>query len=155
MKSSSIGRVIVIVIVVVGAAACGGKSQGGAAPTPAVGDDAATPFDDAAVKSALASTLGVDACGAEASTTLGAHLAAQRASLVDGGDGGNPVDETFRCLAQDGGLWECQWSVFARPGAPDPEDPCADGGGAGYQIIATVGADGAIAADKIYCNAPG
>jgi hypothetical protein len=90
---------------------------------------------------------------------MGAHFAAQRESLVSGGDGGNPVEESFMCRAQGDGSWECQWSVFSKPSptaAADPCDPCAgEGGGSGYIIIATVSNDGAIAPDKIYCNAPG
>jgi len=141
-------------------AACGGKSPA-AGPTgggggAAAGDDAATPFDDNAVKAALASTPGDGTCGVEAPTTLGAHFAAQREGLITGGDGGNAVDETFACRPQDDGRWECQWSVFTRPsGAVDPDDPCGGDGGSGFTIAAMVGADGAIATDTIYCNAPG
>jgi hypothetical protein len=144
------------------AAACGGKTKGsaptpggGSATGPAEGDDAATPFNDGAVKAALASSPGAESCGADTSTTMGAHFAAQRDALISGGDGGNAVDESFSCRAQGDSTWECTWSVFGREGAPDPCDPCAEGGSSGYQIILTVGNDGAIAPDKIYCNAPG
>ena len=155
--------VCTFVSIALAAAACGGKSKGSAGPPPtggsaagpAPGDDAATPFDDGAVQAALARAPGVAGCGLDASTTMGAHFAAQRAALVGGGDGGNAVDESFACRAQDDGMWECQWAVFTKPSAPDPCDPCAEGGGSGYIIIATVGDGGALTPDKIYCNAPG
>ncbi len=143
------------------AAACGGKNKGSAPPSgggaagPAEGDDAATPFNDGAVRTALASSPGVESCGVDAATTMGAHFAAQRDSLIGGGDGGNAVDESFSCRAQDDNTWECTWSVFGKEGPADPCDPCAEGGSSGYQIIITVGNDGAIVPDKIYCNAPG
>jgi hypothetical protein len=143
--------------------ACGGKTKdgtspaagGGSAAGPSEGDDPATPFDDGAVKASLAGSPGVESCGVDASTTMGAHFAAQRDSLIGGGDGGNAVDESFSCQAQGDGAWECTWSVFGKPSAPDPCDPCAEGGSSGYQIIFAVGNDGAIMPDKIYCNAPG
>ena len=159
MNSSAI---VFAFVSIAAAAACGGKSPSaasgpaGGGTSAAAGDDAATPFDDGAVKAALAAMPGNDACGTEASTTMGAHFAAQREGLVTGGDGGNAVDESFRCQPTEDGVWECQWSVFARPsGTVDPDDPCGEGGTSGYIIIAMVGADGALAADKIYCNAPG
>jgi hypothetical protein len=144
------------------AAACGGKSTGpsgataGAPAAANAADDPATPFDDAAVKAALASTPGSPACGVEPPTTMGAHLAAQRTALETGGDTPTEVDEDFRCNAMDEGLWECQWSVFTKPsGTPDPDDPCGGEGGSGYIIIVNVGDDGAIRPADIYCNAPG
>jgi len=139
-------------------AACGGKSKGGAAPAPgpaSAGDDPATPFDDGAVRAALAATPGVSNCGVEPSTTMGAHFAAQRDGLVGGGDTATAVDERFGCKAADDGSWDCEWSVFTKPSAPDPEDPCAEGGGSGYIIMVKVGADGTLMADQINCNAPG
>jgi hypothetical protein len=86
---------------------------------------------------------------------MGAHFAAQRDALIGGGDGSNAVDESFACRAQDDSTWECTWSVFGKPGAPDPCDPCAGEGSSGYQIIFIVGNDGAIAPDQINCVAPG
>lgn len=153
MKSSPILFVLVSVAL---ATACGGKSKGGAAPPPGgSANDPATPFDDAAVQAALASTPGLESCGAEPSSTMGAHFAAQREGLMTGGSGGTEVDEAFACKALEEGQWDCQWSVFTKPSAPDPDDPCAEGGGSGYIIIARVGADGALVPDQIYCNAPG
>lgn len=140
------------------ATACGGKSSNapttntsgatatGAAATPA------TPFDPAAVKAAMASLPGLPSCDAEPTTTMGAYFAGKRADLSSDDSG---LEESFECAAQGDDLWECQWSVFTEPAAADPEDPCAEGGGSGFQIIARVGADGALVPDQIYCNAPG
>ena len=151
-----------LTMVIALAAACGGASKGSAPAAPptgpaatAAGDDPATPFDDAALRAALAKAAAVDSCGATPGTTMGDHFAAQRDALIGGGDGGNPVDEAFTCDPHDEGRWECQWSVFARPGQPDPDDPCAEGGSSGYIIIVDVAADGAIVPENIHCNAPG
>lgn len=151
--------IVFVLVSVALATACGGKSKGGAAPPPggaAGANDPATPFDDAAVQAAIANMSGLESCGAEPTTTMGAHFAAQREGLMSGGSGGTAVDEAFACTAQEEGQWECQWSVFTKPSAPDPEDPCAEGGGgSGYIIVARVNADGALVPDQIFCNAPG
>jgi hypothetical protein len=150
---------IVSVALLLAAAACGGKSKGGATAgggTGGEGDDAATPFDDASVKKAIASTAGVDACGVDASTTMGAHFEAQREALKGGPDGTTPLNESFLCRAQPNNTWECQWSIFTVATGGDPDDPCAgEGEGSGYIIIVTVGNDGAVDAGSIACNAPG
>ena len=110
---------MVFALVVV--AACGGKGKGGASASPGgEGDDSATPFHDGSVKAALGNTPGVAACGVAASTTMGAHVEAQRAMMKSGG---NPVDESFTCRAQPNGTWECEWAVFTRVEAPEAEAP--------------------------------
>ena len=133
-------------------AACGGKSS--ATPKgPGPADPNAAPFDQAKVKAALAATPQSSAppCGdpANVSTTLGELFKAQ-------GDALAPSDADFVCRPDmaDDGTWECTWSVFAKPGAADAEDPCS-GGSAGFQIIAKVGADGVLVENGIICNAPG
>lgn len=148
--------VIAFVSFVALAAACGGKSKGAAGPAgPSEGDDAATPFNDGAVKAALAGTPGVEACGVDASTTMGAHIAAQKDMLKSSGGEGDVVQESFMCRAQGGGKWECEWSVSSRPAAPSPDDPCGGDGGAGYVIVVGVSDNGTLAPDSINCVAPG
>lgn len=124
------------------AAACAGKNKGAAATTPGgEGDDAATPFDDASVKAALSSTAGVETCGGgAASTTVGDHLAAERAALT-GGDATVIVTETFTCRAQADDTWACEWGISAQ--------------GSAYMILFTVATDGTIARGTIACGAVG
>jgi hypothetical protein len=174
MKSRPI--VFAFVSFVTLAAACGGKSQGPAGPSgPSEGDDAATPFNDGSVKAALGATPGVTDCGVAASTTMGAHIAAQKALLK--GDGG-VVQESFMCRAKGGGKWVCSWSVTAVSGTPAPDDPCGGGdanlcgsdanpcsgevpnpcggdGGTGFEVTFGVTDSGSIVPGSISCNAPG
>ena len=92
-----------------------------------------------------------DACGgADSGDSLGAVLDAQAQLL------GEPNERSFDCREGDGGGWSCTWSVFSTPsGTPDPDDPCAEGGASGYQIMVEVDAGGAIVPDSVFCNAPG
>jgi hypothetical protein len=153
-------------------AACGGKSR----PAPNTGgggegDDPATPFDDAAVKAAIRSTPGVAACGADPSTTMGAHFDAQRV-VLKAGDDAQPITESFMCRAQADDSWECEWSLFANyanvpaEGKPvpenpceaeaaDAEDPCGGEAGSGYIIVTTVKSDGSLVGGTMNCVAPG
>jgi hypothetical protein len=133
--------------------ACGGSSKSRAPDAPAAsGDDPATPFDDAAVKAAIADTpwSSAPACGDPESidATLGALFRARAAGLT-------PGDETFECkphLSEEG-AWQCTWSVFTRPTAP--ADPCMEGEGSGFQIIVDVSATGALEQETFVCVAPG
>ena len=155
-----------------GIAACGGKNKGPAPAAGGEGDDPATPFNDGAVKAALSATAGVSECGAEPSTTMGAHLAAQR-EMLKGGDPSAKTGESFMCRAQASDQWECEWSVQALPdepaaadpcaGAPAPvegeeggeEDPCGGECCSSYIVMFTVSNGGAIAPGSIHCVAPG
>lgn len=142
--------------------ACGGKATpatapagGGAAATGDTGDGAAaTPFAPDSVRDALAAMAVTDSCSsADEAATLGALFQVQTGYL------GSPdqLDIEFTCRPDaEPEHWECTWSVFTRPsGTPDPEDPCAEGGATGFQIIVRVDRTGAILADSIVCNAPG
>jgi hypothetical protein len=160
MKSAS----ILIVSLFAMLAACGGKTKGAKSPG-GEGDDPATPFGDAAVKATVSNTPGVTACGADSSTTMGAHLTAQRA-VITGGDSDVGISESFMCRAQADDNWECQWSISAvykaaaPPAEGDPcaaaaEEPCGGEGGAGYVIMFEVASDGTVATDSISCHAPG
>ena len=117
-----------------GIAACGGKNKGPAAATGGEGDDPATPFNDAAVKAALAASPGSTECGAEASTTMGAHLAAQR-EMLKGGDPSAKTGESFMCRAQASDQWECEWSVQALPAQAAQELVGDTPAGARYRIM--------------------
>lgn len=123
------------------ATACGGKNSGAAKPAGAAGegDDVATPFNDATVKAALSSKPGAPACTADASTTIGAHFAAQRATLT-GGDPAVPVSEMFTCRARADDNWDCEWAILAQ--------------GSRYAMRFTVAGNGTIAAHTIACDAP-
>jgi hypothetical protein len=152
------------------AAACGGTSKAGRAASPGgEGDDPATPFSDGAVKAAVAATPGVAACSVEPSTTMGAHLEAQR-TMLKAGDATQPTTESFMCRAQANDNWECEWSVFAdysaapaaggepAEGEANPcgeEDPCGGEAGSGYVIVFTVRNDGTLVPGSMSCHAPG
>jgi hypothetical protein len=148
-------RNALVLVLALSLAACGGK-QAGTSPSggSSEGDDAATPFNDARVKAAIGNTPGDPACGIDASTTMGAHLEAQRAMLT-GGDASVIITESFTCRAQADDTWECQWGVFTAATAPSPDDPCAGEGGSGYIIMAIVANNGTIQPGSINCNAPG
>jgi hypothetical protein len=164
MKSSSL--VIAFVSIVTFAAGCGGKSKGPAGPSgPSEGDDAATPFNDGAVKASLGATPGLAACGVDAKTTMGAHMTAQK-ELLKGGAG--VVQESFMCRAKGGGKWVCEWSVTAvdAPTADEPcgevvdpcgeaANPCGGDGGTGFVIVVGVTDSGSLVPGSITCNAPG
>lgn len=152
-------RTPMLLLVAAALAACGGTSTspstvpgpGAAEGAAAPGDDPATPFDDRAVKDALAADPNTAACGLEVAT-FGDHMTDQ-VRILGGADG---VNETFTCQPADGGRWECLWSVFAKPSPPSPDDPCAEFGGTpGYIVIVQVGSDGAFTAGDLTCNAPG
>jgi len=151
------------------AAACGGKGKGAAPPSPGgEGDDPATPFQAAAVKAAIRSSPGVDACSADPSSTMGAHFDAQRA-LLKGEDGAFPLRESFMCRAQPDDSWACEWSLFTIAAAPAEPDLDAEGEGeaeaegegegegegSGYIIMVTVKSNGTLVPGTIACNAPG
>ena len=131
--------------VTLAAAACGGKSKGGGgAPTgPVEGDDSATPFNDGAVKAALASSPGAAACGLDASTTMGAQFQAHHDALKMAAGEGAVVNERFACRAQPDNSWQCEWSVYTGDV------------GSGYIIMAVVSNDGTLRRNTITCNAPG
>ncbi|MEZ4398530.1 MAG: hypothetical protein R3B06_00820 [Kofleriaceae bacterium] len=141
---------------VIAAAACGGKSKGGETPAPdpaPAADPNAPPFDVAKVKAALAAAPGSDECGADPATTMADHFEAQRAMLA--GDDPASIDVTFTCRDEGEGDWQCSWSAFTKPGEPDPDDPCAEGGGSGYIIMTKVTPAGELVPGTIFCNAPG
>ncbi len=150
-----------IVLFVVAVAACGGKNKGPAPAASAEGDDPATPFNDGAIKASVAAMSNVEACGIDASTTLGAHFEAQKKLLEGEGEDRSPVEESFLCRARADDAWDCEWSVFATPPpaaegqAPDAEDPCAGECCSGYQIMFQVGGDGTVRNDSVHCIAPG
>lgn len=152
-----------IVLLVVAIAACGGKHKGPAASGPAEGDDPATPFNDGAIKASVAAMTNVEPCGVDASTTMGAHLEAQKKLLEGEGEDKAPVEERFLCRARADDAWECEWSMSATPppaaeGAEadaDAEDPCAGECCSAYMVMFQVGGDGKLRSDSVHCVAPG
>jgi ABC-type transport system substrate-binding protein len=147
LRTSSL---VLVLMTAAAAAACGGKAAPAKVKAP---DASATPFDQAAARAALAGTprSSAPACGDpdDINQTLGDLFKQQ-------GDGLQPADESFDCRPDlaDAGVWECTWSVFAKPSAPSADDPCG-GGSAGYQIIVKINADGTLVDGSFVCVAPG
>lgn len=137
------------------AVACGGSSSSKppATPGPSAGG-AAKPFDEEAVRAAIAATpwSSAPACGdpEDVNATL-ADLYRQQGSEQAG------RTNVFNCQPHGAGdgRWQCTWSTLDQPGAPDPDDPCAEQGMSGFQIIVDVSASGAIDTESIICYAPG
>lgn len=141
---------LALAITVALACACGGKGGGKDTTPPA---PAGLPFDEAAVKAAMAATAVADAdsCGIEGAATVADAMTSRREMMQASGG----VDETFSCRASvvTDGRWECTWSVWEKTTGSDADDPC--GGGTGFQSIAQVNADGSLVAGQLVCLAPG
>ncbi len=143
-------------------AACGGKSSSSTAPTGGGGGGGGgggaaaagtTPFAQDHVQETLAAMPVPESCGGPgAAATLGALLADQRRALGDESE----TEVAFTCRPNDGEPWSCMWSVMTKPSSVvDPDDPCAEAGSSGYQIMFGVDDAGAIVADSVNCLAPG
>ena len=145
-------RLCALMVVAGALAACGGKSKPATAVANTGGATDGVPFDQAAVQAKLAAAPQNAACNGADSGSLQVLYDEQKTLLTEGG----PVDESFACHSVDTDVWECTWSVFSKPsGAPDPDDPCAEGGSSGYQIIVRVDRAGTLDEAGIVCVAPG